>query len=577
MQTFRFIAVAALLLGGLLFAQDATQDNFAPDNRWFLKNVNVPNNLRPGLTQKPLVIAVVDDGVRITHQDLKDFIWKNPKEIPNNNIDDDGNGFIDDIHGWDISDNDNQPTPPKDRLKDFYHGTHLAGIVTQIARSAYGKSASDHIKIMPVKCLADHASHTYIKDGYKGIDYALKANADIIICAWGVGHISPHESSILQKANAKGITIAASAGNFPENLAHYPAADENVIAVAALDRHNNKIERSNYGAFVDIAAPGEKIHSTGSLSDSAHETKDGTSPATAIVAAAAAIIKLQHPSYSPRMITACLKSSADPIKTTDPEYTAKLGAGKLNIKAALQTTLFEQHTPEDSMLTRPHGYLRFHNPTAKFASWRIRPPGQFKGLRFKPMITKGSTDQTTISFYTHDAPDAQLITSYPLANLTESVYVPGVSAYVTIETKKANPNLEFVLAYKAEPINFSTLYCSDTEYLTEEGSFTDGSGPNDYSPRSNCKWLITAPEGKVIDIEFNEFHTQAKTDFLYFFDGEGTHEKIMAIFSGPDIPPELITWRNKVLVWFVTDNKNQAPGFKANYSFVDPPRFILTQ
>ena len=577
MRRLKVNAVMILLLAGVLLAQDAAQGRSAPDSNWFMKNVNTPGDLRPKSGNKQIVIAIVDDGMRITHHDLKDFIWTNPKETPNNNVDDDGNGFTDDVNGWDISDGDNDCTPPRQRLKDYYHGTHLAGIITQIAKSAYGDSASDYIKIMPVKCLADHANHTYIKDGYKGIDYAIKANADIIICAWGVGHISPADSSILQKAHAKGITIVASAGNFPENRDQYPAADENVIAVAALDHDNNKSDRSNYGAFVDIAAPGAEIQSTSALSDTAHEKRDGTSPATAIVATAVAILKLHNPSYSQQMITACLKTSADPVKITDPEYVAKLGAGKLNIKAALDTTLFTRHTQEENKLNRPHGYLRFHNPKAKFASWTIRPPAPFKGLRFKPVFTEGASDETTISFYTHDSPDAQLIGSYPLANFPESVYVAGVSAYVTVEMKKPHPTLEYVVAYKAEPINFSTLYCSDTEYLTDEGSFADGSGPENYSPRSNCKWQIIAPEGKVIDIRFSEFDTEAKTDFLYFFNGEGTHEKIMAIFSGPDIPPELITWRNKVLVWFVTDSKNQAQGFKANYRFIDRPRFTLTE
>ena len=87
---------------------------------------------------------------------------------------------------------------------------------------------------------------------------------------------------------------------------------------------------------------------------------------------------------------------------------------------------------------------------------------------------------------------------------------------------------------------------------------------------NDCKWLITAPEGKVIHIKFTEFDTEAKTDRLYFFNGAGTHEQIMAIFSGPDIPPELTTWSNQVLIWFVTDAKMQGKGWKMEYKFQDP-------
>jgi len=89
---------------------------------------------------------------------------------------------------------------------------------------------------------------------------------------------------------------------------------------------------------------------------------------------------------------------------------------------------------------------------------------------------------------------------------------------------------------------------------------------------SDCKWLITAPKGKVIYIKFVEFDTEVRTDWVYFFNGKGTHEKIMAVYSGPRIPPELTTWSNQVLVWFVTDGKNQRKGWKAEYHFQDPKK-----
>lgn len=289
-----------------------------------------------------------------------------------------------------------------------------------------------------------------------------------------------------------------------------------------------------------------------------------------MVPAAAAVIKLQHPSYSWQMVKACLKNSAMPLDALNPEYSAKLGAGKLNITAAVESTLFSADTRRRNQLANPQGYLRFGNPDAKSTSWTIKPQGVFKGLWFKPLYTKGRPGQSTINFYSDDAHDAKLLHSYPLAALDDGVFVAGTSAHVTFEPKGADPQLEWLLEYKAESINFSTLYCSGTQYIEIEGTFDDGSADNDYSARCDCKWLITAPAGKVINIKFTEFDTEAKTDFVYFFDGAGTHEKIMAIFSGPNIPPELTTWRNQVLVWFVTDGKNQGAGWKAKCKFVDP-------
>ncbi len=570
MHTFKFITLLLLITAASLCAKEDSPPLSTTNAAWFLESIDVARNIAPKSAANKIVIAVVDDGVRVTHRDLKDFIWTNPADIPDNNIDDDGNGYTDDTGGWDVADKDNTPTPPKGRSKDFYHGTHIAGIVAQIAKSAYGASASKCVKIMPVKCLADIALKTYLKDGYKGIEYAVKAGADIIICSWGVGHISAHESEILRQAHDKGVLIVASAGTFPEERDQYPAAADTVLAVAALDADDKKIERSNYGAFIDLSAPGVNISSASVLSDTARETREGSSTSTAMVAAAAAVIKLQHPSYSWQMVKACLKNSAMPLDALNPEYSAKLGAGKLNITAAVENTLFSTDTRRRNQLANPQGYLRFANPDAKSTSWTIKPHGVFKGLWFKPLYTKGRPGQSTVNFYSDDSPDAKLLHSYPLAALDDGVFVAGTSAHVTFQPKGADPQLEWLLEYRAQSINFSTLYCSGTQYIEIEGTFDDGSGDNDYAGKCDCKWLITAPKGKVINIKFTEFGTEAKTDFLYFFDGAGTHEKIMAIFSGPNIPPEVTTWHNQVLVWFVTDGKNQGAGWKAKCKFVDP-------
>ncbi len=565
----KLLKLIFLVIGIFLVFRGYCHGQSIQDENWFLRNIHTPKNIKPASNKEKIVIAVVDDGIRVTHRDLQKFIWKNPKEIPGNNIDDDGNGCVDDTQGWDVADNDNTVIPPQNRHQEFYHGTHLAGIVAQIAQSAYGDSASDLIQIMPVKCLADMAATTYLKDAYKGIEYAIKAGSDIIICAWGVAFISPDESKILQEAHEKGILIVASAGNFPEGKEQYPAAHESVLAVTALNQENKKISKSNFGHFVDLSAPGENIVSTSVRSDTDYEKREGTSQSAAMVAAAAALVKLQHPSYSWERVIACLKNSAEAIDQIDPQYSAKLGAGKLNIEGALECGIFSQNTKNENQLINPQGYLYFYHPKGKSASWIIKPHGIFKGLRFRLLSIKGKAGKSHLNFYAEHSPDSELLGSYSFTDLPESIYVPRTTAYVTFEPKGAGNQLEWLMEYRAEPIDFSTLYCQGTKHLDVEGTFEDGSGPNDYSPHSNCKWLITAPEGKVVHIKFTEFDTEGKVDLLYFFNGAGTHEPIMAIFSGPDIPPELTTWSNQVLVWFVTDGANQGKGWKAEYRFLD--------
>lgn len=566
------LTLMAVLLGVSPWMAGVAHSQSAQDGDWYLSHLNIPQNRAPATGKKEIVIAIVDDGVRTTHQGLKDFIWTHPKEIPRNHIDDDGNGFTDDVHGWDVSDHDNTITPPPDRLEEYYHGTHLAGIVTRIARTYFGDSAERFIKIMPVKSLADEANTTYLKEGYKGIQYAIQAGADIILCAWSVPHISREEIEILEEAHRKGIVIVASAGNFPDDRKQYPAAHPTVIAVAASNQKDEVSGKSNYGQFVDLSAPGINIRGASSSSDTGYEMKDGTSFSTAMVATAAALVQWEHPAYSDRQVEACLKSSADAMKVLNPLHQGKLGAGLLNIGTAIQCELLAGMAQEKNLLTHPQGFLRLHPPQEKSIAWTIQPPGQFKGIRFRPVAVQGGAGNSVLKFYSDDSAEAKFIESYPLSNPPDSIYIPGKQAYVVLEADTANPNFDGLVEYEVETIDFRNLYCKGTQKLNVEGTLEDGSGSENYSMETSCKWLITAPKGKVVHIKFTEFDTEALTDWVYFFNGSKTNEKMMAGFSGPKIPPELTTWRNQVLIWFVTDGKNQGKGWKAEYSFQDPKK-----
>jgi hypothetical protein len=553
------MTVMALWMGFSFFAVGPAHSQSSPDGDWYLSHINIPQNSATGNGKKEIVIAIVDDGVRTTHQDLKDFIWTNPKEIPRNHIDDDGNGFTDDVHGWDISDHNNSIAPPPDRLEEYSHGTHLAGIVTRIARTFLGDDASRFIKIMPVKSLADGSEKTYLKDGYKGIQYAIQAGADIILCSWNVGHISRDEIEILEEAHRKGIVIVASAGNYPEDRKQYPAAHPTVIAVAGSNQKDELSEKSNYGQFVDLSAPGIDIRGASSSSDTGYEMKDGTSFSTAMVAVAAALVRSEHPAYSNRQVEACLKSSANMMEVLNPLHVGKQGSGLLNIGEAVECELLTGTVQEKNRLSLPQGFLRVHSIEGKTRSWTIQPPGQFKGIRFRPVAVQGEVGTSVLKFYSDDSGEVKLIESYPLSNPPENVYIPGAQVHVVLEAGASASNLDGLLEYEVEPINF--------------GTFEDGSGPENYSMETSCKWLITAPKGKVVHIRFTEFDTEALRDWVYFFNGNGTLKtNIMGGFSGPKIPPELTTWGNQVLVWFVTDGKHQGKGWKAEYSFQDPKK-----
>ncbi|NCF20860.1 MAG: S8 family serine peptidase [Haliea sp.] len=563
----RNLAVYLIVLA-CAFAEYAQAENLAADH-WFVDAINTPAIATHERRKEAILIAIVDDGMRITHEELADFIWTNPNEKPGNGIDDDGNGFIDDVHGWDVSDHDNDVSIP-DYRPDYYHGTHLASVVARIARAAYGDSAPEYIKLLPVKSIADDAATTYIKDGYKGIRYAIQAGADIIICSWGVGHIGPSESAILKEAADKGILVVAASGNIPQELDQFPAAFDSVLAIGSVERDGAKTHKSIYGQFVDIAAPGTDIHGAGIESDESYDTRSGTSFSTAMVAAAAALVKQQHPKLSATEVEACLLSSARPIALPSKEFSGKLGAGTLDVGAAISCQLFADDSPQSSQLFHSKGFLRATSKGSRTANWSIQPEGEISGLRFKPIRNRKQLSKGRIEFRAGPSSDSEIVASYALDAMPEDIFVPGTSAYVTLEMKGRRKNLDWLIRYEADAIDFKTLYCRDIRELRVEGSISDGSGPNPYSARSDCKWLITAPEGKVIRFQFDTLDTEPRTDMIYFFDGAKTNEQVMALLSGNELPPVFTTWRNQVLVWFVSDDGTQGQGWSATYTFEDP-------
>ena len=560
---------AAAATAVVLAIAPAVQAESTSEHDWYLEAIQTPRIEATNKRSDPIIIAVVDDGMRITHQDLTGFVWSNPKEKPNNRIDDDGNGYVDDVYGWDVSDQDNDVGAPAER-PDFYHGTHIASIVTAIAKAAYGEAAADHIQIMPVKSLSDSAPHTYIKSGYQGIRYAIDAGADIIICAWGVGHITAEESAILKEAADKGILVVAASGNLPQELDQFPAAFAAVLAVGSIERDGSKTINSNYGQFVDISAPGSAIRGASSTSDDAYDVKDGTSFSTAMVATAAALVRLSNPRLTATEIEACLLSSSRPIDITKREFSAKLGAGSLDIEAAVACDLLNEQPDEVTQLVHSKGFMRAPTKSKDAFSWNIQPPGEFSGIRFTPMLNSDQAPKGLVEFRSTDRPDAEVIASYPLDAPPENIYVPGTTAYVTVAMKRNRRGPDWLLKYEAEPINFSRLYCHDTKRLGTEGIIADGSGPAPYSGNSDCKWQITAPEGKVVRIRFDSLATESQTDLIYFFNGAGTHEDIMALISGDELPPAFTSWSNEVLIWFVSDDANHGQGWTLSYSFEDP-------
>jgi PKD repeat protein len=298
---------------------------------------NVYNSTSNGTTN--ITVAIVDNAVQRTHQDLAANIWTNPGEIPANSIDDDQNGYVDDVNGWDPADGDNNTNPTNFAMN---HGTHCAGDAAATNNNGIGCSSIGwNLKIIPVKCAKNTDPTSSVGYGYQGIIYAAKCKARVISCSWGgTGAPSAAAQSIIDYAWGKGCIIIVSAGNDNNSVLHYPAAYNNVYAVAACASNNVKSSFSCFGTWVDITAPGSNIYSTLSNStNNGYGQMSGTSMACPIVAGLAGLMLAKYPWMTQTNVLNCISTTAANIYTIsgNSAFTPNLlGAGRIEAFAAMQ-------------------------------------------------------------------------------------------------------------------------------------------------------------------------------------------------------------------------------------------------
>ena len=531
---------------------------------WYLPNIYGIEKAAVAI-KKPILIAIIDDGFRLTHQDIAPFVYKNPLEKANG-LDDDGNGYIDDIAGWDMSDQDANVSFPPNRRDEFYHGTYISGIITKLLTAVYGNNASDYFKIVPIKALSDFAGYTYIKDGYTAMDYAAKIQADIVCTAWGANVVKPEEKEAVAKLQAQGICLLASAGNFSNSMEQFPAALNGVIAIAALNRNDEKIDLSNFGRFIDLSAAGIDVCGASVYGDNQYLSCKGTSPAVAIASAMAAIIKLHQPNASTDEIEAILKATSTPIEQYNESYAGRLGAGKVNLNKLLNQLNSGVTTEASINPQHPQGLIKLNGNGKVPLTWNIMPMGDYKGIEFTMEQASGNIKNAAIHFATPVGLDTSLL----LKNWTvgSSFFVQGNLASLQFNPKSAPKNLSAKISYAVVPIDSTILYCSGIKYLfDEQGTIEDGSGLGNYANSADCKWQIEVPEGKNIYLKFLELDTEINIDQVMIFKGTSTiPENMLARQSGSIIPPAFNTQANRVLIWFVTDGQNTAKGWKIAYT-----------
>ncbi len=276
------------------------------------------------------IVAVIDTGVDYTHPDLAANIWTNPGEIAGNGIDDDHDGFVDDVHGWDFANNDSNP------MDDNGHGTHVAGIIGAVGNNGIGVDGVNwRVQIMALKFLGASGTGS-LSNAIRALNFAVAHGATVSNNSYSGGGYYQAFYDAVKAAQAKGHIFVAAAGNGSVNTDTSPAYPssynlDNIVSVAAVDRNDKLASFSNYGVgTVDIAAPGVNIYST--YKNDNYVAMSGTSMAAPFVTGAIALLRDLHPNWTYQQILSQVYGSVDPISSLQGKV--KTG-GRLNVFKAL--------------------------------------------------------------------------------------------------------------------------------------------------------------------------------------------------------------------------------------------------
>ena len=340
--------------------------------QWAMPDVDAENawDFATGFTNSslpaPIVIAIVDTGVDLTHPDLSANVWTNPGEIAGNGLDDDGNGYVDDMNGWDFGGvGDPNPDDP------CGHGTHVAGTAAASGDNAMGVAGmAMEAQIMAIKGLPNSCGGTSTTVAL-AMDYAVINGADVMNNSLGApGRIALIELAV-ETATSAGVVVISSAGNSTAEAYEYsPANVERSVTVSAFADTNTLATYSNYGVKVDVAAPGGDLSLPSgmilsTLSSSAplsvngvvggggetYDYMNGTSMAAPHVAGLAALILDAHPSWTVGQVTATLRKSSTDVSTAG--FDTDSGHGKIDAFDAVTTT-WSGNPPPVAQITSPY-------------------------------------------------------------------------------------------------------------------------------------------------------------------------------------------------------------------------------
>ena len=309
-------------------------------SQWNLHKIGAPAAWQITTGSDKVVIAIIDSGVDLDHPELKDKICTNPDEIPGNGIDDDGNGYVDDVHGWDFCYWDGEPQD------DYGHGTFVASIAAAETNNGLGMAGvSWGAKIMPIKVF-DERGESRHWDIAAGIYYAADNGAKIVNLSWTLNPaIDPQPlRAAVSYAHSKGALVVAAAGDSHDDSYQYPAALDNVVSVAATTPGDEHPDFSTCNDKVDVAAPGVDILG---IYLGGYGRLSGTDAAAAHVSGLAALIWSVNPTLTPDEVESIIESTA--VDLGEPGWDECFGHGRIDASAAVSATPCYLQVEPDSL------------------------------------------------------------------------------------------------------------------------------------------------------------------------------------------------------------------------------------